>query len=115
MLQKDLFVLIDNNKKIKIVNYLMELQDSRTVVEAKNFLEELKTQVSEDKFSEVEYKKSISNIMIYLLTKIADPKNLEDFLKEKELNKEIDFDLNFAMLLCQQKAHLQRCEIILYG
>ena len=59
----------------------------------------------------------LSNIMIYLLTKIADPKNLEDYLLEKEQNKDIDFDINFAMLLCQQKekAHLQRCEIILYG
>lgn len=115
MLGKSLFDLIDNNKKIKIVNYLMELQDPRVVVEAKSFLEGLKTQAVESKSSEVDYLKSISNIMIYLLTKIADPKNLEDYLKEKEQKKEIDFDINFAMLLCQQKPELQRCEIMLYG
>lgn len=115
MLQKGLYMLIDNNKKIKIVNYLMELKDTRAIVEAKNFLEEFKKEVTEEKGSEVEYRKSISNIMIYLLSKINDPKNLEDYLKQKEENKEIDFDLNFAMLLCQQKPELQRCEIKLYG
>lgn len=84
MLQKDLFPLIDNNKKIKIVNYLMELQNPSTVVEAKKFLEEFKKQVMEEKNSEIEYKKSISNIMVYLLSKLLDTKNLEDYLLEKE-------------------------------
>lgn len=93
----------------------MELRDTRAILEAKNFLEEFKKEVTEEKGSEVEYKKSISNIMIYLLSKINDPGNLEDYLKQKEENKEIDFDLNFAMLLCQQKTDLQRCEIRLYG
>lgn len=115
MLQANMYNLIDNNKKIKIVNFLMELKDSQTVIDAKVFLEDFKKQVLEDKGSENEYKKSISNIMIYLLSKIADPKNLEEYLKEKENSKVIDFDLNFAMLLCQQKKDLQRCEIILYG
>jgi len=117
MLQRDLFSALDNSKKIQIVNYLMDLQKGETVVEAKNFLEELKRRISGSEESDVEFKKSISNIIIYLLTKISDPKNLEDYLMEKEQSKHIDFDVNFALLLCQQsgKKHLVRSEIILYG
>lgn len=84
----------------------MELQNPSTVVEAKKFLEEFKKQVMEEKNSEIEYKKSISNIMVYLLSKLLDTKNLEDYLLEKEQNHDIDFDLNFAMLLCQQRPEL---------
>lgn len=115
MLDKGFYNQIDNNKKIKIVNYLMELRDKDAILNANGFLEDFKKDVTEEKGSEVEYKKSISNIMIYLLSKINDPTKLEEYLHQKEANKEVDFDLNFSMLLCQQKPDLQRCEIRLYG
>lgn len=115
MLHKGIYTLIDNTKKIRNVNYLMELQDSKSLVQAKDFLEELKKHVNGEEGEVLECKKSISNIMIYLLTKSQDPKNLEAFLKEKNQSKDVDFDLNFAMHLCQQNVRLQRCEIIMCG
>lgn len=107
--------IISDNKKIKIANFFMELEDSNHMEKAISFLEGLKRELdcNEEGFDPT---KSISNIMIYLLSKVSDPKKLEELLMEKENNpkSKIDFDLNFALLLCQHRK-LTRCEIILYG
>lgn len=107
--------IVNDNKKIKIANFFMELEDSNHMEKAIVVLEDIKKELdcTDEGFDPT---KSISNIMIYLLSKVSDPKKLEDVLMEKENNKKskIDFDLNFALLLCQHRK-LTRCEIILYG
>lgn len=115
ILYKSFFELLDNTKIIQIVNYLMELQEPKIIMEAKSFLEALIRQLKDLNAEESEYLKSISNIIIYLLSKVGSSQYLEDYLTEMENAKQIDFDINFAMLLCQQSSNLQRCEIILYG
>lgn len=133
---QDLFILLDNNKKIEIVNYLMDLKDEKVIKEAKSFLEKLKDQIKSEESKgasankpsipssfivqtakDAEARKSISNIIIYLLSKIKNPDALEEHLIEIETKgkQEVDFDLNFAMLLCQERSELRRCEIVLYG
>lgn len=72
-----MFADIDDQKKIKFANFLMELEDPVSIDRAITFLTGLKKEVDNVEDELLDPRKSISNIIIYLLSKCGDPKKLE--------------------------------------
>lgn len=105
---------IEEEKKLKLINCLTDVRDEDAINNALPFLDKLVLGLKTAKHARC--RMAARNMSIYLRSKLLDTSLLEVYLKEK-VTKD-DFDISFALLLCEQKETQNKmvgCEIELYG